>query len=160
MKYLPFLILLFAGCYSFKGISIPQEVNTFSVTNFDVQALNAPADISQRFTEDLRDKVRNESRLNFNTANGDVQFSGAITQYTIAPVAARPGEIAELNRLEMTVSVNYVSLFNEEENWTQSFTRFEEYSSSDDLSALQDNLIESINDQIVEDIFNKAFNNW
>jgi len=154
------ILLVFSGCYSFKGISIPPEVNTFSVSNFEVQALNAPANIDQIFTEDLRNKVRNESRLNLNNVNGDVQFSGAITEYNIVPVAAQPGEVAELNRLQISVSTTYTSLMNEEDNWTQKFTRFEEYNSSEDLSALEETLIESINEQLVEDIFNKAFNNW
>lgn len=155
-----FIALIFTGCYSFKGISIAPEVSTYSVSNFEVQALNAPANIDQVFTEDLRNKIRNESRLSLNTANGDVQFSGAVTEYRISPIAARPGEVAERNRLEISVSVTYTSLINEEDNWTQKFNRFEEYGNNEDLSSIQDNLIQLINDQLVEDIFNKAFNNW
>ncbi len=155
-----FIFVTFTGCYSFKGISIAPEVNTFSISTFEVQALNAPPNIDQIFTEDLRNKILNESRLNLTTANADVQFSGAITEYRISPVAARPDEVAERNRLEISVSVNYVSLMNEEDNWTQKFNRFEEYGNDQDLTSIQDNLIQLINDQLVEDIFNKAFNNW
>lgn len=161
MKYLYlFLVLLFTACYSFKTTTIPLEINTFSVQTFEVQALNAPTDIDQTFTEELRNKIRNESRLDYNTANGDVEFSGKVTEYSINPVAAREGEIAELTRLVITVSVDYVSLVNEKDKWTQRFSRFAEFDSSTDFNSVQNTLTEQIYDELVEDIFNKAFNNW
>jgi len=161
MKYLYLLsILLVTGCYSFKSTTIPLEVNTFSVQNFEVQALNAPVDISQTFTEQLRNKVRNQSRLDYNTANGDVEFSGSITEYSINPVAAREGEVAELTRLVISVSVSYINLVDEEDKWTQSFSRFAEFDSSTDFSSVQNTLTEQIYEELLEDIFNKAFNNW
>jgi len=161
MKYLYFfLILFFSGCYSFKGTSIPGNVTTFMLQNFEVQALNAPPDIDQGFSEALRDKIRTQSRLNQVNASGDVEFSGTITEYSIQPVAAREGEAAELTRLQISVKVNYVSWVNEEDKWSQSFSRFAEFDSSTDFSSVQNTLTEEIYDQIMEDIFNKAFNNW
>jgi len=161
MKYLYLsLIFVFSGCYSFKGTSIPANVTTFILQNFEVQALNAPPDIDQSFSEALRDKIRTQSRLNQVNANGDVEFSGTITEYSINPVAAREGEQSELTRLQISVSVNYVSWVNEEDKWTQKFSRFAEFDSSTDFSSVQNTLTEEIYDQLMEDIFNKAFNNW
>ncbi len=155
-----FLILALTGCYSFKGTSIPANVTTFTLLNFEVQALNAPPDIDQGFSEALRDKIRTQSRLNQVNANGDVEFSGTITEYSIQPVAAREGEASELTRLTISAKVNYVSWVNEEDKWSQSFSRFAEFDSSADFSSVQNTLTEEIYEQIMEDIFNKAFNNW
>jgi len=154
------LFFVLSGCYSFKGTSIPANVTTFMLQNFEVQALNAPPDIDQGFSEALRDKIRSQSRLNQVNVNGDVEFSGSITEYSIQPVAAREGEAAELTRLQISVSVNYVSWVNEEDKWTNKFSRFAEFDSSTDFSSAQESLTEEIYEQIMEDIFNKAFNNW
>ena len=160
MKYVYFfLILSFVGCYSFRT-PIPTNVNTFMLQTFEVQALNAPPDIDQSFSEALRDKIRTQSRLNQVNANGDVEFSGVITEYSIQPVAAREGEAADLTRLTVTAKVNYVSWVNEEDKWNKPFTAFAEFDSSTDFNSVQETLTEEIYEQIMENIFNEAFNNW
>jgi len=161
MKYFYLvLIFVFSGCYSFKGTSIPVNVTTFMLQSFEVQALNAPPDIDQSFSEALRDKIRTQSRLNQVNANGDVEFSGTITEYSIQPVAAREGEQSELTRLQISVKVNYVSWVNEEDKWNKPFSAFAEFDSSTDFSSVQDRLTEEIYEQIMENIFNEAFNKW
>lgn len=155
-----FAMTVFYGCYSFKGIDIAPEVKTFSIKRFDVRAVNSPPTLDQLFTDRLVDKVQRESRLNRVDASGDVQFSGTITEYSVSPVAPRPGEVAELSRLQISVSVEYLNQTDEKKNWTSTFSRYEDYGNTTDLNSIQESLIESINDQLVEDIFNKAFTNW
>ena len=98
---LPALILITSGCYSFKGISIPPEVNTFYVRNFETLATNAPPTLGLDFGERLKDKVRSETRLKLLTDNADVEFTGKITDFRVVPVAPKPGEQVSLNRLEI-----------------------------------------------------------
>ena len=43
------------GCYSFKGISIEPNVNTFFIQNFEVLASSAPPTLAVDFTERLKD---------------------------------------------------------------------------------------------------------
>ena len=49
LKYIIFVLLigLISGCYSFKGISIPPEAESFYVKDFVLRANNAPAQIDQ-----------------------------------------------------------------------------------------------------------------
>ncbi len=154
-----FFALVFTGCYSFKGTSIPPGVQTFTVEKFDIRASNSPAALNQRFTDELKDKIQRESRLNLVNADGDIEFSGTITEYSISPIAPRPGEEAE-SRLQISMSVEYVDLTDKENNWTQTFSRYEDYPTTSDFTSIEDNLIGIINEQIIEDIFNKAFTNW
>jgi len=56
--------------------------------------------------------------------------------------------------------VKFVNTQQPEKNYEQSFSRYSEYNSNLDLTAVEDELIVEINDQLVQDIFNKAMSNW
>ena len=116
--------------------------------------------LSQTFTESLKDKFSNESRLAIVDNEGDWEFSGAITQYQITPIAPTGNETTALNRLTIGIKVDFLSRKKESENWNQTFSRYADYESSEVLSQVEDRLIEEINEQIIEDIFNKVASDW
>lgn len=155
-----FILITFNACYSFRGISIDPEVETFYVETFDLRSPDAPAIVGIVFRDELVDKVRNNSRLNYVDKDPDLEFSGAITRYTVSPVAPEPGERTAINRLDVTVEVDFVSNLDEEDNWKQNFTYFFDFDSDTNLLDIQDTALEAINEQLLEDIFNKAFTNW
>lgn len=154
--------MLFGGCYSFKGISIDPDVNTFFVQNFESVAGNAPPTLALDFTEGLKDKIRSESRLVLNSEDPDVEFTGRITGFAVVPVAPKPGEVVALNQLKINVSVKYINNKNEKKSWPSERTKshFAEFSNTADLLSVQDELIRQIRTQLLDDIFNEAFNDW
>lgn len=158
------LLLLSSGCcYSFKGISIDPDVNTFFIQNFENQASNAPPTLAVEFTEKLKDKIRLESRLNLKNTESDIEFTGKVTEYRVVPVAPKPGEVVALNRLEVGVSVQFVHNKNDKKSWLspRSFRHFAEFDNTVDLLSVQDQLLtQTIFPQILDDIFNAAFNDW
>jgi hypothetical protein len=160
--FLFFFLASFSSCYSFKGISIPQGADTYYVEDFSISASarNSPSDINQKFAEALRLKVRNESKLQYAEVDPHITFSGQVTNYTVNSVAPEEGNTTALNRLEIRVKVNYVNSLNEEDEWSNNFSFFQDYDSAQDLQNIQDDLIDAIFIQLTEDVFNKAFTNW
>lgn len=159
------IVLLFsvAACkinYSFNGASIPLEAKTVSVKYFENVTSLAPPTLSQAFSEALRDKISSQTRLTLVSTNGDLSFEGKITGYSTAPIAIQSSDQAALNRLTMVVSVKYTCAFDEKKNYEQSFSRFSDYSSDKALADVENDLISEINSQLVQDIFNKTFNDW
>jgi hypothetical protein len=137
-------------------------VNTFAVRTFENIAANAPPTLAVDFTERLKDKVRTETRLTLNGDNPDIEFSGKIVDYRVDPVAPKPGEVVSLNRLTIRVRVGLQNNQNEKKSWAneRDFSFFAEFSNTTDLLSVQDNLIRQISNQLLEDIFNAAFNDW
>lgn len=154
------LFLLTSGCYSFRGITIPAEASTFFVEELSNRVPTAPADIGQTFSETLKQKLLNQSRLNFAEIDPDLSFKGEVTRFSVNSVAPQPGEFTAFNRLDIAVRISYESRLNEEDNWENSFSFYEDFPRDDNLLDLQDQLITNIFRQLVEDIFNKAFTNW
>jgi len=159
---LTFLIIciILPACYNFKGISIPPDINTFYVDNFSLSSADAPIDINQLFTEQLREQIREESRLVNDNNSPDIEFSGSVINYNIRYVAPDENNTTSLNRLEIGVRVNYTSNIDPEDNWSKNYTDFEDFDSNADFQSLQDNLIGLIIEDIVERIFNDSFTNW
>jgi hypothetical protein len=158
-----YILLLTTGCkvnYSFTGASIPPEAKTVSVIYFVNNASLAPPTLSQAFTEALRDKMSTQTRLALVNKGGDLSFEGSVIGYSTGPVAIQSTDQAALNRLTIVVNVKYTCSFDEKKNFEQSFSRFVDYSSDKSLASVEDELMREVNGQLVQDIFNKALNNW
>lgn len=156
------VVVLMSGCgvYSFTGASIPAEAKTVSVTYFPNNANLVQPMLSTVLTNTLRDYFMNQTSLNEVESNGDLAIEGEIVGYETAPTAITGDQTAALNRLTITVNVRFFNKFDESKNFEQKFSQYEDYSSSLDLNAVQDDLMVTIVDKLCEDIFNKAVVNW
>jgi hypothetical protein len=146
--------------YSFTGASIAEDVKTVSVETFQSYAPLANANLTQSFTEALKDIFISQTNLDLAASDGDLQFSGAITGYRISSVAIQGNETAALNRLTITVKVKFVNTKDNKQDFESSFSRFTDYESSQNIASIEDELIKEINDQLTQDIFNKSVSNW
>lgn len=155
-------IFVFASCktkISLSGATIPPEAKTISVGFFtNNTSLGAPS-LSQRFTEKLRDVVSQQTNLTLIKQNGDLQFEGYIADYNVSPIAISADQASQ-NRMTITVNVKYNNKFEVSKSFEQSFTRFKDVSSSINISSAEPEMVQEIYRQLIEDIFNKAFNNW
>jgi hypothetical protein len=156
------LVLFASGCgvYSFTGASIPPGAKTISIAYFVNNAQYVEPSLSQSLTDALRDRFLAQTDLNFVSEDGDLQIEGMITEYSTRPVAIQGNETAALNRLSVTVKVKFTNTLDPDKDFEVPFTRYEDYSSSEDLSAVKDQLLVTINENLVDDIFNKAVVNW
>ncbi len=157
------LILLSQSCgtYTFSGASIPEEMKTISIQFFENNATLVVPYLSSQFTEALKERVRNQSRLSIIRAEADANFEGRISDYSVRPVAIQGNERAGLNRITVTVNVKYTNALKPELSFEESFQAFQEFSlTQGPLQTQEQKLIALINRQLTELIFNKAFANW
>jgi hypothetical protein len=157
----PLLLLQQSCSYKLNGASIPLEMKTVSVQFFENNSTLVVPYLSQDFTEELKRRIRDQSRLSVERADGDGNFEGRISDYSIRPVAIQGNERAGLSRLSITVNVKYTNQLKPEQSFEQSFTRFQDLDlNAGPLQTQERNLIPIINKQLSEDIFNRAFANW
>ncbi len=155
--------LLFAsscGIYSFTGTSIPPDVETFSIGLFKNQADIVVPTLGQDMTLELRNKMNNQTNLNAIDRDGDFDFQGTITKYSVQSIAPTGAETAAQNRLTISVKVDFKNNKNDKENWTETFSKFQDYDGAVNLSDVEEQLNKEIVDQLIQEIFNKAVVNW
>ncbi len=161
MWVIPFILMVSATCnVSLSGAKIPIDVKTITINYFPNQSNFVSPSLSQTFTEALKDKFLRESDLTLADNAGDWELSGAISRYESTPIAPTGNETTALNRLSVTVKVDFVSHKNEKENWNQSFTRYEDYESTKTLSQVEGDLLPKLSEQIADDIYQKLTQNW
>ncbi|MBC8048495.1 MAG: LptE family protein [Fimbriimonadaceae bacterium] len=145
---------------SMSGASIPPEIESVTINYFPNQSPFVATSLSQIFTETLIDKFNRESNLTVKDTGGDWEFNGAVTNYTSTPIAPTGNETTALNRLTIVVKVEFTDLKDETRNWTQSFSRFSDYESTQVLSQVENDLIQEISEQLADDIFLNVAGNW
>lgn len=160
------IALVAAGCgykvtYNLSGGSIPPEAQTFSVANFPNNAPMVAPTLSNVLTEALRDKFSRQTRLQQVEEGGDFAFEGEITNYTSTTASVSSGDYALMNRLTITVKVNFQNAVDQTLSFNnKTFSQYADYDSSQLLVDVQDQLIEEIVDALVTDIYMAAAGNW
>jgi len=154
------MILVHVSCrVSLSGASIPPDARTISVSVFPNNAPLVQPSLSQAFTEELRTIFLSQTTLALIDRGGDLHFEGAITDYRINPVAVQE-QSASNNRLTISVSVSFTNKKDPEKDFESSFSRYVDFSATQNLIAVENQLIKEVNLQLVQDIFNKAVINW
>jgi len=164
-KIIPFILVFtffISGCgiYSFTGASIAPEIKTISIPYFTNQASLVQPSLAQTLTDGLKDRFMQQTSLSVVNGRGDLHIEGTIINYSTQSVAIQADDKAALNRLTITIKVVFINEFDEKQNFETNFSRYEDYDSKLSLSAVEENLIKSISDALVEDIFNKTVVNW
>ncbi|MFW6044067.1 MAG: LptE family protein [Marinilabiliaceae bacterium] len=158
------LILIFSGgCavqLTFDGASIPENVNTASVQNFENQASYVNPVLSQNFTEALKDRIIDGSRLRLADGTGDVNFSGTITRYETEPLSIQSDAVSSETRLNVTIDVRYENAKDPDESWESSFSAHRDFPSNQNINAIEGELMDEIIEELTDNIFNKAFADW
>ncbi|MBN1949819.1 MAG: LptE family protein [Bacteroidales bacterium] len=160
------LLLLAAGCFTVSydltgGVNIDySKIQTVSVQYFSNRASRIEPSLSQNFTDALKDYLESNTKLRVVNSIGDVDFSGEITDYRIEAAAIAAGDVAAKTRFTITLRVKYTSSVEPDKSFDTSFSRYREFDSTTDFSSVEASLTEEIIDEIIEQIFNKAFVNW
>ena len=157
-----FICIALVGCesleYSMLDGSIDAE--SFSVEIFEEQAANAPAGYGISYTEYLRDFIVSRSKLKLTAEEADIEISGKISKYFTSPVSIQSDENAATNRLTISIEVSVINNKDEKQSFERNFSQFSDYDASLDLSAVEDELIEDINEKLSQDIVNQLSSNW
>lgn len=161
--YLLLIIVLVSACsggYSFTGASINAETKTFHVDNFVNRASIVQPILSSEITYALINKIRSGTNLVETQDEADAYFSGSIISYNVTPTSITSDDKAAKNRLTITIKVKYVNHTDSKSNFETTFSRYKDYDASLSLSSVEESLIQEIDEELVDDIFTKAFVNW
>lgn len=155
------VLLLCSGCgvYSFTGASI--EGKSINIHTFDNRARNVVPSLSPNLTSKIRARILTQTGLTpVAVGEADYDITGTITGYEVTVSGVANTQQATQNRLTITLSVVFKNKLNEKADFTQTFSRFADFPASQTVEAVESSLMETIGNQLADDIFNKAFVNW
>ena len=148
------------GVYSFSGTNLSPDLKTFSVINFTMGTAGGPANLPQRLTEQLKEYFQKNTNLNILPSGGDLIIEGSITGYDVLAAAPTANDRAGLNRLNVTVQVRFTNAKDETKNFDQSFTYYADFPQDQTLNQNEARLLPTIQENLVQQIFNKSAADW
>jgi hypothetical protein len=148
------------GIYSFSGASLSPDIKSVTIKTFTNQASIVVPSLSEKITEKLKDKFMKEMNLKLVDDNGDITFKGSVVDYKIAPASISSNEQSKTSRLTISVKVKFENSKDPKGDYESMFSSYMDFDSTKDLTQVENELIEGITDILVQDIFNKAVNNW
>lgn len=157
-------LLVLTGCksckYSLSGINIPADVQNISIQYFNNQASYINPSLSQKFSEQLKDKFIRETSLAIVPSEGDYKISGSILEYKTESVASSSNTGSLKNRFTMTVKVVFECPKHKDMNFTENISKFQEFEASETFQSIEGRLSEDVSTQIIQEIFNKIALKW
>ncbi len=156
-----FLVTALQGCgvYSFTGANI--EGKTMNLHVLENRARNIVPTLSPTLTSKIRSRILSQTGLAPVTSEtADYDITGYISSYEVTISGVQNTQEASQNRLTITVQIEFKNRKNPKADFSQSFSRFDDFPATQTVQAVETKLIESIGNQLADDIFNKAFVNW
>ena len=145
--------------FNMSGASVA-PAKTCKVEFFENRAEIVNPGLSAQITDALKDKIQSNTSLSLVTGNADVLFEGEITGYNVQPQNVTVAGVAAKDRLTVTVKVKFTNEVKPENSFEKSFSRFDEFTSGTSLTSVESQLVETILEQLMDDIFNAAFSTW
>ncbi len=147
--------------YKFNGASIDYtKIKTISIKDFPNQAALVYPQLSQEFTEALKDIYVRQTRLEMVNDNGDLDLEGEITGYELTPMAVKEDAWSSQTKLTVTIRVRYSNRVNPDEDFEQTFSAYREFDSTRMLQDVQDELCTEIIEELTDQIYNATVANW
>lgn len=163
------LLFILLGCggvnYSFKSTDIPQTAKTIAIMQFYNESANGPSNISQVFTEKLRDYFQNNTKLALinDPNNADLVLDGVISNYNVSPISPTSDGVTETaaqQKLSISVNASYTNYSDTTQSFDKPFSAFSIFEASQNLSDVETEKIEDISEQIIIKIFTASFDTW
>ena len=158
------MLIILTSCtisYKFNGAAIDYNTTkTISVAEFPIRAALVYPPLGPAFNEALKDIYTRQTRLSMVKTGGDLQVEGEITGYDLSPQAVTEDAYASQTKLTISVKVRYTNTKNPNLNVDQTFRAYRDFSSSQMLTQVQDELISQIVDELAELIFNATVGSW
>ena len=156
--------LMLQGCrisYKLNQTAIDYNTTkTFSIETFANRAAYQWAPMAPMFNTTLSNRYNDQTKLTQVRRDGDLNLSGEITSYDQTNKTISADGYSSMVQLRMTVKVKYTNNKKHEDDFERSFTATREYDSSQQLSAVQEELVQQMIDDIVDQVFNATVAKW
>ncbi len=158
------ILLALKGCsvsYKLNGASINyKEIKTIRIDDFPLRSAYVWAPMKAMFDNKLQDTFANQTKLTLVKRGGDLHISGEIVSYDQFNKGISASGYSSQTQLKMTVNVRFVNNKNHSQDFERQFTATVDYDSSQQLTAVQPELVAQMIADITDQIFNATVVNW
>lgn len=166
IKKLSILLLatMLSGCvisYKFNGASIDySKIKTISIADFPNMAALVHAPLSSNLSDGIRDLFQRQTRLQQVRRGGDLAIEGEIVGYQLTPMSVSADSYAAETKLTLTIRVRFTNSVNPEEDFEKTYSAYQTFDASQMLNDVQDELCNTMIQEIADQIYNDTVAKW
>jgi len=154
-------VLVSCSVYKFNGASIDySKTKTIQIADFPIRSSYVWGPMGPMFNNELKDKFANNTRLIHVKRNGDLKIEGEITQYSQRNKSVSSEGHSAQTELSMTVNVRFTNNADHNQDFERQFTATSTYETTQSLTAVQEELVSQMVDDLTDQIFNATVANW
>ncbi|MCQ2095478.1 MAG: LPS assembly lipoprotein LptE [Bacteroidaceae bacterium] len=147
--------------YSLNGSSIDyNKVKTISFDKFPIRSAYVWSPMESMFYNSLVDVYSQKTKLKLLKRNGDLQLAGEITEYSQTNKSVAADGYSAQTQLKITVNARFVNTQNHAQDFEKQFSATAEYPSTQQLAAVQEQLVTEMFKDIIDQIFNATVAQW
>lgn len=153
------IFLVFSGCYSFTGGSVPEHLKTIVIpTVSDVSSFGVP-EFKDYLTDELISNFRSDGSLKIEDNRGDAQLAVKITSISESISQVNPGELEKERKVQVTCIVEFYDNIMKKMIWEKDFSNYSFYNVSEGFTGRND-AIRKVLKSNAEDILLSVISGW
>lgn len=158
------LLVVVTSCsisYKFNGASIDYTTTkTIQIDNFPIRSAYVWAPMQSIFQNRLTDVFASQTKLKQVKKQGDLQLAGEIVGFDQFNKGISSSGYSSQVQLKMTVNVRFTNNKKHDEDFERQFSATSQYDATQQLTAVQEELVTEMVKDIVDQIFNATVANW
>lgn len=162
LVFLPIVVLcsvLFGGCYSFTGSSVPDHIKTIFIPIVEDKSNFGNAQYREELTQVLVQKFRNDNTFTVVQEKSDARISVSILTITDATANVKSGELENERKVSVTLKATYYDHVKKRQIWERNFTEFQTYSVSEGLDG-RDRTVRKLLQLLSENVLLAVVSGW
>lgn len=156
--------MMLNGCvisYKFNGASIDYtKTKSIAIADFPNVAALVYAPLSSELSDGIRDLFQRQTRLEVHRRGGDLELEGEIVDYQLTPMAVSADSYAAETKLTIKVRVRFTNNVNPEESFEKTYSAYQIFDASQMLNDVQEELCNTMIQEIAEQIYNDTVAKW
>ena len=156
--------MMLNGCvisYKFNGASIDYtKTKSIAIADFPNVAALVYAPLSSELSDGIRDLFQRQTRLEVTRRGGDLELEGEIIDYQLTPMAVSADSYAAETKLTITVKVRFTNNIAPEESFEKTYSAYQTFDASQMLNDVQEELCNTMIQEISEQIYNDTVAKW
>lgn len=158
------IIFLIASCsisYGFKGGTIDYtKIKTISIANVQNKAPLVYPPLASKFTQEIQDYYTQRTKLEQVNRDGDLELECVVVGYDLSPMTIGQDNFASRTKFVMQVKVKYKNNINEKESFDRTFNVQRDFGRDQQFNSIQDEMVDSMIEELIKQIFNATIENW
>jgi hypothetical protein len=158
--YIVLTFLIFGGCYSFKGGSVPSHLKTIAIPTFNDQSGFGEAGLREALTNKTIERFLQDNSLGLtDQRNSDTILECTIISVPDVPLVVAAGEAVTKRKITITIKAVFKDLKFKKTIYDKQLSNWGEYDTSGGPESRKEALTTAI-DKLSEDILLETVSGW